>query len=135
MNFRKGQSATTYAVPRGHLLGVKHAYPKTCVVPTDIPIYPASDPVRLKPAQASVIRLMKLQGGSIEGASGATGQSVALVKVNIYRGLLKKLAALVACDAITPAMSANSSKPPKLSSNRNYSNRFSAHRLHNSAAD
>jgi hypothetical protein len=82
-----------------------------------------------------VIRLMKLQGGSIEGASGATSQSVALVKVNIYRGLLKKLAALVACDAITPAMSANSSKPPKLSSNRNYSNRFSAHRLHNSAAD
>jgi RNA polymerase sigma-70 factor (ECF subfamily) len=51
---------------------------------------------RLKPAQASVIRLVKLQGLSIERASGATGQSTALVKVNIHRGL-KKLAALVAC--------------------------------------
>ena len=51
---------------------------------------------RLKPAQASVIRLVKLQGLSIEHASGATGQSAALVKVNIHRGL-KKLAALVAC--------------------------------------
>jgi RNA polymerase sigma-70 factor (ECF subfamily) len=50
---------------------------------------------RLKPAQASVIRLVKLLGVSIEDASGATGQSVALVKVNIHRGL-KKLAALAA---------------------------------------
>ena len=54
---------------------------------------------RLKPAQASVIRLVKLKGLSIARASGATGQSVALVKVNIHRGL-KKLAALVACDVI-----------------------------------
>jgi RNA polymerase sigma factor (sigma-70 family) len=68
---------------------------------------------RLKPAQASVIRLVKLQGVSIEGASGATGQSVALVKVNIHRGL-KKLAALVACDAPTLATSVNSSKPRNL---------------------
>jgi RNA polymerase sigma factor (sigma-70 family) len=68
---------------------------------------------RLKPAQASVIRLVKLQGVSIEGASGATGQSVALVKVNIHRGL-KRLAALVACDAGTPATSVNSSKPRNL---------------------
>jgi RNA polymerase sigma factor (sigma-70 family) len=51
----------------------------------------------LKPAQARVIRLVKLQGVSIEDASGATGQSAALVKVNIHRGL-KKLATLVASD-------------------------------------
>jgi RNA polymerase sigma factor (sigma-70 family) len=55
---------------------------------------------RLKPAQASVIRLVKLKGFSIVRASGATGQSVALVKVNIHRGL-KKLAALVARDVRT----------------------------------
>jgi len=55
---------------------------------------------RLKPAQASVIRLVKLKGLSIARASGATGQSVALVKVNIHRGL-KKLTAMVACDVRT----------------------------------
>ena len=49
---------------------------------------------RLKPAQESVIRLVKLKGLTVAGASGATGQSAALVKVNIHRGL-KKLAALV----------------------------------------
>jgi RNA polymerase sigma factor (sigma-70 family) len=48
---------------------------------------------RLKPAQAHVIRLVKLQGVSIDDASSATGQSKALVKVNIHRGL-KKLAVL-----------------------------------------
>lgn len=48
---------------------------------------------QLKPDQANVIRLVKLQGLSIERASRATGQSVALVKVNIHRGL-KKLTAL-----------------------------------------
>ena len=53
----------------------------------------------LKPAQAHVIRLVKLQGISVKGASSATGQSTALVKVNIHRGL-KKLAALAADDAI-----------------------------------
>jgi RNA polymerase sigma factor (sigma-70 family) len=53
---------------------------------------------QLTPAQACVIRLVKLEGASIEMASGATGQSIALVKVNIHRGL-KKLAALVALDA------------------------------------
>jgi DNA-directed RNA polymerase specialized sigma24 family protein len=36
-----------------------------------------------------------LQGFSIKGASGVTGQSASLVKVNIHRGL-KKLAALAA---------------------------------------
>jgi len=46
---------------------------------------------RLKPAQESVIRLVKLKGLSIAFASGVTGQSMALVKINIHRGL-KKLA-------------------------------------------
>lgn len=49
----------------------------------------------LKPAQAEVIRLVKLDGLSIEEAAGRTGQSVALVKVNIHRGL-GRLARLVA---------------------------------------
>jgi RNA polymerase sigma factor (sigma-70 family) len=49
---------------------------------------------QLKPAQESVIRLVKLRGLSIASASGATGQSTSLVKINIHRGL-KKLAALV----------------------------------------
>jgi RNA polymerase sigma-70 factor (ECF subfamily) len=49
---------------------------------------------RLKPAQERVIRLVKLKGLSVARASGATGQSVSLVKINIHRGL-KKLAALV----------------------------------------
>jgi len=48
----------------------------------------------LKPAQESVIRLVKLKGLSIAHASGATGQSASLVKINIHRGL-KKLASLV----------------------------------------
>lgn len=42
---------------------------------------------RLKPAQAEVIRLVKLAGFSIEEAAAATGQSESLVKVNIHRGL------------------------------------------------
>ena len=49
---------------------------------------------RLKPAQENVIRLVKLNGFSISRASGATGQSVELVKINIHRGM-KKLAAMV----------------------------------------
>jgi RNA polymerase sigma factor (sigma-70 family) len=49
---------------------------------------------RLKPAQESVIRLVKLKGVSVARASGATGQSVSLVKINIHRGL-KKLATLI----------------------------------------
>jgi RNA polymerase sigma-70 factor (ECF subfamily) len=56
----------------------------------------------LNPAQANVIRLVKLQGLSIEDASGVTGQSAALVKVNVHRGL-KKLSALVARDAVASA--------------------------------
>ena len=50
---------------------------------------------QLKPTQARVIRLVKLQDVSIKGAWDETGQSAALVKVNIHRGL-KKMAALVA---------------------------------------
>jgi RNA polymerase sigma-70 factor (ECF subfamily) len=49
----------------------------------------------LKPTQAEVIRLVKLNGASIQEASDATGQSTSLVKVNIHRGL-KRLAALLA---------------------------------------
>lgn len=49
---------------------------------------------RLKPTQSAVIRLVKLQGFSIEEAAVATGQSPALVKVNIHRGL-GKLSAIV----------------------------------------
>jgi RNA polymerase sigma factor (sigma-70 family) len=63
---------------------------------------------RLKPAQARVIRLVKLEGLSIEGASSATGQSAALVKVNIHRGL-KKLVALTADDSTAPTAPASSS--------------------------
>ena len=66
---------------------------------------------QLKPAQALVIRLVKLQGVSIEAAAAATGQSAALVRVNIHRGL-KKLAALAARDAVAPIPSDNSSTKP-----------------------
>lgn len=48
----------------------------------------------LKPAQSQAIRLVKLQGFSIDEASKATGQSATLVKVNIHRGL-KRLAAML----------------------------------------
>ena len=41
----------------------------------------------LKPAQSEVIRLVKLQGLSIQEAAKRTGQSESLVKVNIHRGL------------------------------------------------
>lgn len=48
----------------------------------------------LKPGQADVIRLVKLGGHSIDEAALLTGQSPALVKVNIHRGL-RRLALLV----------------------------------------
>ncbi len=48
----------------------------------------------LKPAQSEVIRLVKLQGFSIEEAAARTGQSISLVKVNIHRGL-GRLASIV----------------------------------------
>jgi RNA polymerase sigma factor (sigma-70 family) len=48
----------------------------------------------LKPAQSQAIRLVKLQGFSIDEASKATGQSATLVKVNIHRGLKRMAATL-----------------------------------------
>jgi RNA polymerase sigma factor (sigma-70 family) len=52
----------------------------------------------LKPAQAEVIRLVKLDGLSIEAAALRTGQSATLVKVNIHRGLAR-LARLIESDS------------------------------------
>lgn len=52
---------------------------------------------RLKPAQANVIRLVKLEGYSIQEASAATRQSMALVKVNIHRGIAR-LASVIDSD-------------------------------------
>jgi len=43
----------------------------------------------LKPAQADVIRLVKLEGYSIVEASARTGQSNSLVKMNIHRGMIR----------------------------------------------
>ena len=74
----------------------------------DLPVPSAEEPVvarlsldrlltHITPAQASVITLTKVEGMSIKEASDLTGQSEALVKVNIHRGL-KKLAALVESD-------------------------------------
>ena len=48
----------------------------------------------LKPAQAEVIRLVKIHGFSVEEASARTGQSVSLVKVNIHRGLARMMLAV-----------------------------------------
>ncbi|MBE7211703.1 MAG: sigma-70 family RNA polymerase sigma factor [Gluconacetobacter diazotrophicus] len=42
---------------------------------------------RLRPAQAEAIRLVKLQGFSIDEAARRSAQSPSLVKVNIHRGL------------------------------------------------
>ena len=60
---------------------------------------------RLTPAQASAIRLVKLEGASIEGAASTSGQSASLVKVNIHRGL-KRLATFIAAEDATSAASA-----------------------------
>ncbi len=80
---------------------------------------------RLKPAQARVIRLVKLQGVSVEGASSVTGQSAALVKVNIHRGL-KKLAALAIGDPVAPAVAGASAQRRSFSSAPNRPNAISA---------
>jgi RNA polymerase sigma factor (sigma-70 family) len=48
----------------------------------------------LNPRQAEAIRLVKLEGYSVEEASRATGQSVSLIKVNIHRGI-KRLAHII----------------------------------------
>ena len=42
---------------------------------------------QIKPAQAGAIRLVKLQGLSVEEAADRLGQSASLIKVNIHRGL------------------------------------------------
>ncbi|RZF65240.1 sigma-70 family RNA polymerase sigma factor [Sphingomonas populi] len=49
---------------------------------------------QLKPAQADVIRLVKVEGYTIQEASAATGQSIALVKVNIHRGIARLASAI-----------------------------------------
>ncbi|WP_019831863.1 sigma-70 family RNA polymerase sigma factor [Sphingomonas sp. PR090111-T3T-6A] len=41
----------------------------------------------VKPAQAQVIKLVKLDGATVEEAASLSGQSTSLVKVNIHRGL------------------------------------------------
>lgn len=43
----------------------------------------------LRPAQAQVITLVKLQGLSLEDASRETGLSLSAVKMNIHRGLAR----------------------------------------------
>jgi RNA polymerase sigma-70 factor (ECF subfamily) len=43
----------------------------------------------LKPAQAEAIRLVRLEGWSVEEASARAGQSPALIKVNVHRGLAR----------------------------------------------
>ncbi|CAH2603320.1 Sigma-70 family RNA polymerase sigma factor [Rhodovastum atsumiense] len=48
----------------------------------------------LRPAQSDAIRLVKIQGFSVEEAAQATGQSVSLVKVNIHRGLRRLISLL-----------------------------------------
>jgi RNA polymerase sigma factor (sigma-70 family) len=48
----------------------------------------------LKPPQAEAIRLVKLEGYSVEDAARATGQSISLIKVNIHRGL-RRLANII----------------------------------------
>lgn len=49
---------------------------------------------RLKPAQAEAIRLVRLEGWSVEEVSVKTGQSPTLVKVNVHRGMVR-LAGLI----------------------------------------
>jgi RNA polymerase sigma factor (sigma-70 family) len=49
---------------------------------------------QLRPAEAQVITLVKVQGYSIDDASRETGQSASAVKMNIHRGLMR-LSALI----------------------------------------
>jgi RNA polymerase sigma-70 factor (ECF subfamily) len=44
---------------------------------------------QLRPAQAQAILLVKVQGYSVEDASGKTGLSPSAVKMNIHRGLAR----------------------------------------------
>ena len=43
----------------------------------------------LKPAQRDAIRLVKIEGYSVDEAAAQTGQSCSLIKVNIHRGLAR----------------------------------------------
>ena len=64
----------------------------------------------LKPSQAEAIRLIKVQGLTVEEASALTGQSPSLVKVNIHRGLhrLARLASAEIGEGVTqPIVPAN----------------------------
>ena len=54
---------------------------------------------QLRPSESEVIRLVKLEGLSIEEASERTGQSTSLVKVNIHRGL-SRLSEITAAEVI-----------------------------------
>ena len=65
----------------------------------------------LKPAQSDVIRLVKLYGFSVEEAATRTGQSVALVKINIHRGLAR-LVRLAQSEAATDQLGADSPAEP-----------------------
>lgn len=54
----------------------------------------------LRPAQAQVIRLVRLQGYSVEDVSRETGLSPSAVKMNIHRGLARLAAILEKTDDI-----------------------------------
>jgi RNA polymerase sigma-70 factor (ECF subfamily) len=49
---------------------------------------------RLKPGQADAVRIVKLEGETVERAAVITGQSQALIKVNVHRGL-KRLSVML----------------------------------------
>ena len=77
--------------PTGKLLGLDLGTKTIGVAISDGMRYsatPLETIKRLKFTQ-DAIRLVKIQGFSIEEASARTGQSVSLVKVNIHRGLAK----------------------------------------------
>ena len=72
----------------------------TEVLSEDIPVADHGDAVtsarslerlleKLKPEQSEVIRMVKLQGLSVDETATRTGQSISLVKVNIHRGLAR----------------------------------------------
>ena len=73
---------------------------RTVELPDDVPVDDHGSAVtsatllgrllgQLRPAQADAIRLVKIDGLSVEEASNRTGQSASLVKVNIHRGLTR----------------------------------------------
>ena len=73
---------------------------RTVELPDDVPVDDHGDDVtsaallgrllsQLRPAQADAIRLVKIDGLTIEEASNRTGQSASLVKVNIHRGITR----------------------------------------------